>query len=70
MIVRARDTHHTLRCPHENEFLDQYREQCREFRYELVEGDHYVHLSLPDNVAPLVVDFLQTSFEECLGPKQ
>lgn len=59
MILRARNTHHTLRSPYEKDFLNLYKENCSQFYYIEVNGDHYVHLTSPLNVAHHIAEFLQ-----------
>lgn len=58
MILRARSTHHTLRCQHDREFIEFYRKKCSTFQYHEVDGDHYVHLIHPSNVSSLINDFI------------
>lgn len=62
LILRAKSTHHTLRCPHERPFLDQYSLKCKEFTYREVDGDHYVHLTNPENVVDYIEKFLEPAF--------
>lgn len=63
LIVRARDTHPMLRCPHEDQFVEMYREHCEEFAFQAVDGDHYVHLTEAAKVAPYVNAFLRQLFD-------
>lgn len=43
------------------EFFDIYRKTSKDFRYFEVEGRHHVHLTEPELVAPLIIDFLFSS---------
>jgi len=39
------------------ETLETYKRNCRSFRYEVVEGTHFVHLNDPTKVATLINDY-------------
>lgn len=61
MILRARNTHHTLKCKHDQDFIEFYRKKCSKFQYHEIDGDHYVHLIHPSNVALLIDDFINNA---------
>lgn len=63
LIIRARQTHHTLRSHYDQEFLHFYSEHCSEFRYIEVDGDHYVHLTNPNILSKHVIDFIQPELD-------
>nr|XP_014350615.1 PREDICTED: serine hydrolase-like protein [Latimeria chalumnae]XP_014350616.1 PREDICTED: serine hydrolase-like protein [Latimeria chalumnae] len=43
--------------------LDGYQTHITQFQLEWVEGNHFVHLNEPQQVAPLISDFLQKKVE-------
>ena len=43
----------------QKQFLELYERNCKKFVYLEVEGDHYVHLTRPQNVAQHIRDFLK-----------
>ena len=58
LLIKAKNT--SVFEPKElyREFYDIYRDASERFRYVEVEGKHHVHLSHPEVVAPIIIDFL------------
>ncbi|KAF8793975.1 Serine hydrolase-like protein like [Argiope bruennichi] len=42
-----------------NDFLNLYKETCKNFQLAEIDGNHYVHLNNPGRVAPVINNFLQ-----------
>lgn len=64
MIIRAKNTHLTLKCEFDNEFIEFYRTKCKEFHFIKVDGDHYVHLTNPNNVSIHIDNFLRNAIQQ------
>ncbi|XP_066997667.2 probable serine hydrolase isoform X2 [Anabrus simplex] len=47
-----------------NETLDVVRKSARRYEYHIVEGQHHVHLNNPERVAPIIINFLNTTLKE------
>ena len=39
--------------------LNALKENCTHFRYHIVEGEHEVHLNLPERIEPQVAKFIR-----------
>jgi len=52
----------------QKQFLEMYSNNCKKFVYVEVEGDHYVHLTSPKNVAQHIRQFLSEAIDQ-LKPK-
>ncbi|KAJ6215405.1 hypothetical protein RDWZM_009905 [Blomia tropicalis] len=64
MIIRARGRHHTLRCEHDTQFIQMYHKSCDDFQFIEVDGDHYVHLTQPENVVEHVCQFIRPLLDQ------
>ncbi len=58
LLIKAKNT--SIFEPKElyREFYDIYRDASEDFRYVEVDGKHHVHLSHPELVAPIIINFL------------
>lgn len=58
LLIKAKNT--SMFEPKElfREFYDIYRDASEDFRYVEVEGKHHVHLSHPELVAPIIINFI------------
>lgn len=58
LLIKAKNT--SMFEPKElyREFYDIYRDASEDFRYVEVEGKHHVHLSNPEQVAPIIINFI------------
>ncbi|CAG2178088.1 unnamed protein product [Oppiella nova] len=45
-------------------FIEMYADKCPKFEYLEVDGDHYVHLTRPHDVAPHIKRFLSPAIDE------
>ncbi|UXI22244.1 hypothetical protein NH340_JMT08187 [Sarcoptes scabiei] len=58
LILKAKQTHPTLHCPYIDEFVELFRNNCLRFRFELIDGDHYLHLTRPETISEIIKDFI------------
>ncbi|XP_023224500.1 serine hydrolase-like protein 2 [Centruroides sculpturatus] len=42
-----------------NEFLKLYSEKCSRFEYVEIDGNHFIHLSYPERIAPIINAFIK-----------
>lgn len=58
MLVKAKQSWFNENKEVYREFFDIYRDTSEHFHYAEVDGKHHVHLSHPELVAPVVIDFI------------
>lgn len=63
-ILRANNTPKSFKCKYDDEFLELYKKKCKKFKLLAVDGDHYVHLTSPQNISDHINQYLAEALQD------
>lgn len=61
LLIKGKQSSMTYDKDNSDEFLKIFSEKCNKFEYVEIDGNHFIHLSYPERIAPVINKFIENN---------